>query len=825
MTIGACLLVLLALAAAPTQEQPGTNEGKIPVLLVTGANNHDWQWTSSSLASILEESGRFTVTTTRNPAEILADPETAEKYRAYVLDYNGPAWDETAQERFLETVRQGMGVAVIHASNNAFPGWVEYEKLVGLCWREGTSHGAFHAFDARVTDRDHPITATLPDLLQHPDELYHGLVPMHGVENRVLATALSSKESGGSGRTEPVIIVREYGKGRVFHTPLGHVWAGQSATRASYIDVQFRNLVVRGVEWAATGAVRDGTPAPNRLTSLEAESGWQLLFDGKTPAGWHAASSDVFPEQGWYPIYGVLRHLAGAGGGDLVSTDSFEDFELEFEWKSTSGAEGGVVYRAQESAEGMVGPEYQVVDDAGHAAGREPRTSSGSIESLFEPAPKELHPAGAFNRGRIVANGSHLEHWLNGRRVVAVEVGDKEWKRRVGLGPFAAVDGFGAGAGPIVLREPAREVWLRDLKIRSLPVEVGESVELFDARDLTGWRVLGDASYTVDDGSILGQSTAGGHSFLVTERTFGDFVLDLDVKTEGPGNSGIQVRSHVDESGKVFGYQIEIDPSRRSWSGGLYDEGRRGWLQSLEHDEAGRAAFRLADWNHYRIECLGPWLRVRVNGVETVDWFDPLDLEGVLGLQVHSGRDTRVRWRNLRVRDLGERAWEPLFDGESLAGWKRSGAVNSFRVVDGELHGEATGLLRYDGALSDFAIRVRFRPDAATSLADWVLGLRTDASLADAWGEDPIRSTPSGWFLQPDAIAEEVYADASRPETSELVFSAFGPRVAIHLDGKLVAEHHDDPGRLEGGLVIISPMAAGFAIESIERLGDPRQGG
>ena len=123
------------------------------------------------------------------------------------------------------------GVAVVHAANNAFDGWVEYEKLVALCWREGTSHGKFHAFDVTITDRDHPITRGFPTSARTPDELYHGLVPMHGVETRVLATAFSSEESGGSGADEPVITVHQYGQGRVFHTPLGHVWKA-SPTRA-----------------------------------------------------------------------------------------------------------------------------------------------------------------------------------------------------------------------------------------------------------------------------------------------------------------------------------------------------------------------------------------------------------------------------------------------------------------------------------------------------------------------------------------------------------------------------------------------------------------
>ena len=117
------------------------------------------------------------------------------------------------------------------------------------------------------------------------------------------------------------------------------------------------------------------------------------------------------------------------------------------------------------------------------------------------------------------------------------------------------------------------------------------------------------------------------------------------------------MRSHVNDRGRLYGYQIEIDSSERAWSGGLYDEARRGWLQDLADNEAGRKAYRYGEWNRYRIECIGPWIRVWLNGIPTVDTFDTEDLEGVIGLQVHSGKNTRVRWRNPQLWDLGRREW------------------------------------------------------------------------------------------------------------------------------------------------------------------------
>lgn len=241
-------LVVLLLLVIPVAAQD-----RLPILLVTGANNHDWEHTSRVLEEFLEATGRFDVTLTSTPKATLAR-EDLTGFAAIFLDYNGPRWGVPAEQAFLRAVRGGVGVVVMHASNNAFPGWEAFETLVGHCWRDGTSHGKFHPFDVDVIDRNHPITAAMPPLREHPDELYHALVHMHGAEHRVLMTARSSRESGGSGKVEPMAMVLACGDGRVFHTPLGHVWRDNEPSRASLDDPQLRLLIARGTEWAATGA-------------------------------------------------------------------------------------------------------------------------------------------------------------------------------------------------------------------------------------------------------------------------------------------------------------------------------------------------------------------------------------------------------------------------------------------------------------------------------------------------------------------------------------------------------------------------------------------
>jgi len=768
----------------PLASVTAAQETRIPVLIVSGANNHDWEWTTPSLERMLAESGRFDVTVTAEPAKALADAGALARQGAFVLDYNGPRWGEAAERAFLARVRAGAGVAVIHAADNAFPGWVEYEELVGLLWREGTGHGRFHAFDLTITDRDHPITRALPDLQAHPDELYHRLVNVHGVEQRVLAWAHSSTDTGGTGAGEPMVVVASYGAGRVFHTPLGHVWRGVEATRASHADPQFRNLVVRGVEWAATGRVTDGAAAPNRLTALEREAGWRLLFDGATTRGWHGHGAEAFPEKGWVVSDGCLRVIAGGGGGDIVTDGELGAFELEFEWKVAAGANGGVKYLVQpvERPASMLGPEYQVLDDGRRPDGSGPEHVSGALYDVHAPQGARTQPVGAFNRARIVVAGGRIEHWLNGVRVVACEPGSDDWNARVADSKFRDVAGFGRQArGFIGLQDHGDEVWFRSLELRALDERPGEEVRLLAPGTLDGWSQVGNAVYTPSEDEILGQSGSdASHSFLVTERVFGDFVLELDVKTELRGNSGIQVRSRLGDAGRVVGYQIEIDPSMRAWSGGLYEEGGRGWLDDLKDDDAARSAFQHGEWNHYRIECLGPWVRTWVDGVPAADWMDPLATEGFIGLQVHGGSDTRVRWRGLRLWDLGTRAWRAAQPGERVDDFACRVAL---RERDARVRFRVAQEAPFEGEPE------RRGPGVFSTAGSWLVDVR-DAAFDGPWHEG---------------------------QENRLAVCAYGARLAVHLNGAIVADLREAAGPLEG-MIALDGDGAG----TLELLGAPR---
>ena len=469
------LLSILACASSFAAQEPAAvaadASARIPVLVVGGANNHDWEWTTPALARLLEASGRFSADVTTRPADELAALAASKKYRAFVLDYNGPRWGEAAEKAFLEAVRGGVGVAVIHAANNAFPGWVEYETMVGYLWRQGTGHGRFHPFDVVVHDRDHPITKDLPDLRAHPDELYHRLVHMHDADIRILATALSSKESGGSGAEEPMILVSSFGEGRVFHTPLGHVWRDVPSSRASWADPQFRQLVARGTEWAATGVVTIPPAFVTRLPDDEQTLGFRLLFDGKTTEGLRGYRKEAFPAKGWSVVNGALTCAANGGGGDLATAEQFGDFELRFQWRVAAGANSGVMCRVSEDkgASYETGAEFQVLDDARHPDGRNPLTSAGSLYGLVAPEGKVLRPIGEYNDARIVLRGRLVEHWLNDVKVVDCEMAGAAWDAKLAASKFRSWDKFARNErGHIVFQDHGNDVAFRLIRIREL---------------------------------------------------------------------------------------------------------------------------------------------------------------------------------------------------------------------------------------------------------------------------------------------------------------------------------------------------------------------
>ena len=247
---------------------------------------------------------------------------------------------------------------------------------------------------------------------------------------------------------------------------------------------------------------------------------------------------------------------------------------------------------------------------------------------------------------------------------------------------------------------------------------------LFDGKTLKGWHQLnGKAKYEIVNGTIVGTTVSNTpNSFLATDETYGDFILELELKV-GEMNSGIQIRSlSLPEvnNGRVHGYQVEIDPSDRAWSGGIYDEARRGWMYTTEMNPAGKKAFNKTGWNKYRIEAIGSVIRTWVNGIPVTYMVDDMTPKGFIALQVHAVKErpggASIQWKNIRIQtgaamkpmplDLStpvanyttntvsplEKAqgFSLLFNGVDLTGWrdvlKQTPPQKGWVVENGLLH-------------------------------------------------------------------------------------------------------------------------------------------
>ena len=220
---------------------------------------------------------------------------------------------------------------------------------------------------------------------------------------------------------------------------------------------------------AGAPAVACAQGSLNTLTPAERAEGWRLLFDGKTTTGWRGWKMDTLPS-GWRAVDGALTRVRKAA--DIMTTDKFKDFELKLEWKIAKNGNSGIFYRASEDDDAIYwsGPEMQVLDDAGHPDGQSRLTAAGSDYGLYPAPAGVVKPAGQWNQVRLVVKGQHVEHWLNGVKVVEYELGSPDWEAKVKASKFAPHPHYGRNReGYIGLQEHDFWVAYRNIKIRTLP--------------------------------------------------------------------------------------------------------------------------------------------------------------------------------------------------------------------------------------------------------------------------------------------------------------------------------------------------------------------
>jgi len=250
--------------------------------------------------------------------------------------------------------------------------------------------------------------------------------------------------------------------------------------------------MANGVVVAALAAVLQTMPPaaarPHELTAAERAIGWRLLFDGRTLSGWRGLGYDSVPTAHWKVADGAIEKIASgnvpkladgqpAHGGDLMTVDSFGDFELAFEWKVAPGANSGVKYNVSERLSmsqapnhAALGFEYQILDDDRHEDGKLPSHRAGALYDLIAPnAPKHVRPVGEWNRSRIVFRGRHGEHWLNGEKIVEFDLGTPRMDSLIAASKYRSIPGFAdrrEGGGHIVLQDHGDEAYFRSIKVR-----------------------------------------------------------------------------------------------------------------------------------------------------------------------------------------------------------------------------------------------------------------------------------------------------------------------------------------------------------------------
>jgi type 1 glutamine amidotransferase len=338
-------LAAITLIAAPADLGRFFEPGKIRVLIFSGRNNHDWRASTPFLRSLLLKSGRFDVRICEEPSGTTAD--TLAPYDALVIDYGGPRWGEATEKAVESFVRSGKGMIAVHGASYMFSGlevladrhagtgvreapWPEYARMVGGHWPSPPPkgyHGQRHSFPVKLVRGNHPVLAGMPESFTATDELYHQMTFLPGTE--ILATAYDDPTLGGTGKDEPILTAKQYGKGRVFYTALGHDLAAMS-------EPGFINTFLRGTEWAATSKVslapnvagtKPETP-PLRLLVVtgghDYETSFYTLFEGQDDVAWtHAASNkeafrrDIRPGFDVLVLYDSSRELDEAGRTNL----------------------------------------------------------------------------------------------------------------------------------------------------------------------------------------------------------------------------------------------------------------------------------------------------------------------------------------------------------------------------------------------------------------------------------------------------------------------------------------------------------------------------
>lgn len=396
----------------------------------------------------------------------------------------------------------------------------------------------------------------------------------------------------------------------------------------------------------------------NVLSDQEKLDGWKLLFDGQSLDGWKNYNTPGI--SGWSVEEGNLA-ASGTGGdnsGYIITEKQYDNFELAFDWKIAPAGNSGVIYHVLEGKKFktpyLTGPEYQLIDDIGFPEKLETWQMAGADYAMHvaDSSVKKLKQAGGWNSSRIIFDNGHVEHWLNGSKIVEFEAWTPEWFELKNSGKWTTAPEYGLSeTGYISLQDHGSKSWFRNMKIRELPKKAKPVTTLFNGSDLSNWIAYGTEKWFVLDSLLVCESGPDkGYGYLATQHFYKDFDLSADFKQVSNGNSGIFFRSTVDGT-TISGWQVEVAPKGND-SGGIYESYGRGWLHQIP--DSLENILKVGEWNTMRIKAVGPEVTTWLNGQEMTHLTDSLigKANGRIALQIHDGGGIKVQWKNLVIQPL-----------------------------------------------------------------------------------------------------------------------------------------------------------------------------
>ncbi len=426
------------------------------------------------------------------------------------------------------------------------------------------------------------------------------------------------------------------------------------------MGIKKRSFIAGVMIGASAMLVSCCTGRDNTLTNKEKEEGWELLFNGEDLDGWRDYNGTELTVP-WHVVDGCIQ-AKGSGSdasGYIVTDKEYENFILSWDWKLSKGGNSGMLYHVVERPEFDVpyvtGPEYQLIDEPNFPEKLEEWQKLGVDYAMYLPdkSKMKVNPYGEWNNSMIVFDNGHVEHWLNGEKILEFEAWTDDWFARKNSGKWAHAPEYGLGhKGVICLQDHGYPASFKNIKIKELPRKAGKTVDLFNGKDLTGWEAYGTEKWYVENGLLVCESGPDkGYGYLATREYYDDYDLTVDFRQEANGNSGVFIRSWVEPVARVHGWQVEVAPVNCD-TGGIYESYGRGWLVQIPDEKENILKF--GDWNTLRIKVQGDNVRTWLNGQEMVNINDSEigKGKGRIALQIHDGGGIKVYWRNLRLTTL-----------------------------------------------------------------------------------------------------------------------------------------------------------------------------